>query len=83
MGVVQTLRDKIGRTDRDVAQPGSAPASGAGGRRFKSSHPDHLYALLEPHCRVKQWGFLRYVVAVAVQASHPAFHLISSFAQSK
>jgi hypothetical protein len=24
-----------------VAQPGSAPASGAGGRRFKSSLPDH------------------------------------------
>ena len=26
---------------RDVAQPGSAPAWGAGGRRFKSGHPDH------------------------------------------
>ncbi len=26
---------------RGVAQPGSAPASGAGGRRFESSHPDH------------------------------------------
>ena len=25
---------------RDVAQPGSAPASGAGGRKFKSCHPD-------------------------------------------
>ena len=25
---------------RDVAQPGSAPALGAGGRRFKSSRPD-------------------------------------------
>src|SRR3989442_11863103 len=29
---------------RGVAQPGSAPALGAGGRRFKSGHPDHTYA---------------------------------------
>ena len=28
------------RRDRGVAQPGSAPALGAGSRRFKSSHPD-------------------------------------------
>ncbi len=26
---------------RGVAQPGSAPASGAGGRKFESSRPDH------------------------------------------
>ena len=26
---------------RDVAQPGSAPRWGLGGRRFKSGHPDH------------------------------------------
>jgi hypothetical protein len=31
-----------GKPCRGVAQPGSAPASGAGGRRFKSSRPDHL-----------------------------------------
>src|SRR5437762_3458791 len=30
---------------RGVAQPGSAPALGAGGRRFKSSHPDHSSSL--------------------------------------
>src|SRR5882724_10260678 len=29
------------RRVRGVAQPGSAPALGAGGRRFKSGHPDH------------------------------------------
>ena len=29
--------------NRGVAQPGSAPALGAGSRRFKSSHPDHSY----------------------------------------
>src|SRR5262245_54898660 len=34
------IEDRIDR--RDVAQPGSAPAWGAGGRRFKSSHPDQL-----------------------------------------
>ena len=27
-------------SSRDVAQSGSAPALGAGGRRFKSAHPD-------------------------------------------
>ena len=29
--------------DRGVAQLASAPALGAGSRRFKSSHPDHLF----------------------------------------
>ena len=28
---------------RSVAQPGSAPASGAGGRRFKSCHSDQIF----------------------------------------
>ena len=27
---------------RDVAQPGSAPQWGCGGRKFESSHPDHF-----------------------------------------
>ena len=31
--------------NRGVAQPGSAPALGAGSRRFKSSRPDHLIIL--------------------------------------
>ena len=29
-------------TSRGVAQPGSAPALGAGGRWFESSRPDHF-----------------------------------------
>ena len=34
---------------RSVAQPGSAPRSGRGGRRFKSCHSDHLHqGLLSP-----------------------------------
>ena len=28
---------------RDVAQSGSAPHWGCGGRRFKSGHPDHSF----------------------------------------
>src|SRR6266481_3019832 len=34
------LIDSAGRRDRGVAQPGSAPALGAGGRPFKSARPD-------------------------------------------
>lgn len=30
---------------RDVAQPGSVPAWGAGGREFKSHRPDHYIIL--------------------------------------
>ena len=44
VGVVQrpSVQRSIAATcsRRDVAQVGSAPALGAGGRRFKSSHPD-------------------------------------------
>ncbi len=29
----------------DIAQPGRAPASGAGGRRLKSYYPDQLWRL--------------------------------------
>ena len=35
---------------RDVAQFGSAPALGAGCRRFESCHPDHSIA-----CHVRPW----------------------------
>ena len=34
--------------DRGVAQPGSAPALGAGGRRFESSRPDIVLYDLRP-----------------------------------
>jgi uncharacterized protein (DUF433 family) len=34
---------------RGVAQPGSAPALGAGGRRFKSSRPDHYFPYFLGH----------------------------------
>ena len=35
-----------GRNDRGVAQPGRAPASGAGGRRFESGRPDHIIGVV-------------------------------------
>jgi hypothetical protein len=34
---------------RGVAQPGRAPGSGPGGRRFKSSLPDHLFSATYCH----------------------------------
>jgi hypothetical protein len=36
----QVRPEKIPAPRRSVAQPGSAPRSGRGGRRFKSSHSD-------------------------------------------
>ena len=32
-------------SSRGVAQPGSAPQWGCGGRRFESSRPDHLFLM--------------------------------------
>ena len=32
---------KTSEISRGVAQPGSAPEWGSGGRRFESGHPDH------------------------------------------
>ena len=32
-----------------MAQPGRAPGSGPGGRRFKSSLPDHYFQTLKRH----------------------------------
>jgi hypothetical protein len=40
---------------RGVAQPGSAPALGAGGPRFKSARPDHSTShaqLFQPHFKI-------------------------------
>jgi hypothetical protein len=39
------LRGNPQKSCRSVAQSGSAPRSGRGGRRFESSHSDHLRAL--------------------------------------
>ena len=37
-----TLRPEQDGPQQGVAQPGSAPGLGPGGRRFKSYHPDQL-----------------------------------------
>jgi hypothetical protein len=37
---------RLGGLRRGVAQPGRAPGSGPGGRRFKSSLPDHYFQSL-------------------------------------
>jgi hypothetical protein len=39
-----TMTIRLGGLRRGVAQPGRAPGSGPGGRRFKSSLPDHLFS---------------------------------------
>ena len=44
----QVLSSAVSISRRGVAQPGSAPALGAGGRRFKSSRPDHLQVTHHP-----------------------------------
>src|SRR5262249_24705526 len=47
------------RPRRGVAQPGRAPGSGPGGRRFKSSLPDHSFSLriklLKQDCRSERF----------------------------
>src|SRR5262245_50896244 len=67
------------RVIRGVAQPGSAPALGAGARRFKSSHPDHRYyaclelswAMAYPHRvhpragEAHMIGFLIFIIVLA------------------
>ena len=40
--LAQTCAKILGNRSRGVAQPGSAPALGAGGRWFESSRPDHF-----------------------------------------
>jgi hypothetical protein len=39
---------RVRSTRRGVAQPGRAPGSGPGGRRFKSSLPDHCFPSFSP-----------------------------------
>lgn len=45
-----------------VAQPGSAPALGAGGREFDPLHSDHAY-----------WGFAKLVKAADFDSAIPRF----------
>ena len=42
LAIASTCAKILGNFSRGVAQPGSAPALGAGGRWFESSRPDHF-----------------------------------------
>ena len=53
--IFDIFKYKWNQTSRGVAQPGSAPALGAGGRWFKSSHPDILRMI-----HLKMGAFSRY-----------------------
>src|ERR1700751_3931545 len=66
--------------DRGVAQPGRAPGSGPGGRRFESSLPDHSFVLAL--LKIRSNGYL--YVGVTVTPSTEKFEHInlSSFAFS-
>src|SRR5258705_13509050 len=66
---------------RGVAQPGSAPAWGAGGRRFKSSRPDHfpsvgrLWTIARPQepC-LRSYSFLeidKIDIAISYESAQP------------
>ena len=48
----------ITQSARGVAQSGSAPHWGCGGRRFKSCRPDHLFLLSKPF-QTLRWHSLR------------------------
>ena len=37
-------QQELAETNRNIAQSGSAPALGAGGRKFESCYSDHYYA---------------------------------------
>jgi putative transposase len=64
--------------ERGVAQPGSAPALGAGGRRFESGRPDHFSRLNWPtregkvYCCAVLDGFSRMVVGWSIDSSQTA-----------
>src|SRR6184192_2698183 len=45
--------EKTHHQSRGVAQPGSAPALGAGGRRFKSYRPDQSIPLTTKHYEIR------------------------------
>ena len=56
IGVRGIEGSQIGETSRGVAQPGSAPALGAGSRRFKSSRPDQVNTGSHGQCYTSQSG---------------------------
>src|SRR5437899_1451321 len=57
-GKQSAIIEKTHHQSRGVAQPGSAPALGAGGRRFKSSRPDQKPDLsFQPSASARLWRY--------------------------
>ena len=59
--------------NRSIAQPGSAPGLGPGGRRFESCHPDHLFYFKS--CNTKNGGLAQLARALG---SYPEGHQFES-----
>ena len=71
--LVVTLRCRYNpRFGRGVAQPGSAPAWGAGGRKFESSRPDHLAIAWHsgPVSRIRGTGLFDWNSSIALQLEY-------------
>ena len=68
------------RPTRGIAQPGSAPVWGTGGRRFESGYPDQ-YTTANPLCRVPKTpqiaGFSRFGCGLRSHALTPGLAKIS------
>ena len=63
------------KVSRGVAQPGSAPEWGSGGRRFESDHPDLLPDYSEGITLVEQYLCLRQLVQDLVATTEFYSHL--------
>ncbi len=60
---------------RGVAQPGSAPALGAGGRWFKSSRPDHFFLAGDPTTPAC-FSFLQFLSSMLFSARKPLLRMV-------
>src|ERR1700690_2182170 len=61
-------------SSRGVAQPGSAPALGAGGPRFKSARPDHFPAIQLSRCPILNVAPLATLEPALSEAEGVEFH---------
>src|SRR5947209_11476852 len=59
---------------RGVAQPGSAPALGAGGRRFKSSRPDQNFQAATRLAKSRKWCLWSAVGKLSILIKNPVIH---------
>ncbi len=64
--------------DRDVAQSGSAPEWGSGGREFKSHRPDHVFKKIERVSQIGARSFLYIFYSSAFFVSRSTSNTIAS-----